>query len=127
MIEDKIISIFAKYNIKIDEKQAEKFNLTAITEEDDVIFKHFLDSALAAKYFKPNAKVIDVGSGAGFPGIPIKIIRSDLQIVLLDSLQKRVNFLNSAINLLQLDKIQAIHARVEDFAEKNNEHYRKSY
>ena len=106
MIENKIISIFARYNIKIDTKQAEKFkkyynflieenkkfNLTAITEEDEVIFKHFLDSALATQYFKPNAKVIDVGSGAGFPGIPIKILRPDLQIVLLDSLQNELIF-----------------------------------
>ena len=136
-MEEQIIEIFGKYGIKIDEKQAktfvlyynfliqenEKFNLTAITEPNEVIIKHFLDSVLAADEISKGAKVIDVGSGAGFPGIPLKIVMPDLDITLLDSLQKRVNFLNQAINLLNLTKITAIHARVEDFAQKNAQKY----
>ena len=94
----------------------EKFNLTAITEKRDFVFKHILDSALGASLFAPNAKVVDVGSGAGFPGIILKILRPDLDILLVDSLQKRVNFLNSVISMLNLQKISAKHTRVEDLA-----------
>lgn len=136
-MKERIISIFDKYGIKIDEKQAnqfvlyynflveenKKYNLTAITEENEVCFKHFLDSVLAVSLLDKNASVIDVGTGAGFPGIPIKIVRPDLQVTLLDSLQKRVNFLNQVIDLLKLEKITAIHARVEDFAVKNREKF----
>lgn len=101
----------------------EKFNLTAITSEDEVIKKHFLDSVLPVKEFPLGAKVIDVGSGAGFPGIPLKILRQDLEVTLIDSLQKRVNFLNQAIDLLNLKNITAIHTRAEDFAAKQREKY----
>ena len=132
-MEEQIISIFGKYGIKIDKKQAknfvlyynfliqenQKFNLTAITEPQEVIIKHFLDSAIAADEISANSKIVDVGSGAGFPGIPLKIVRPDLDVTLIDSLQKRVNFLNELIKQLKLTKICAIHARVEDFAIKN--------
>lgn len=132
-----IIKIFNKYNIKINEKQAEKFekyynflieenkkfNLTAITEKKEVFFKHFLDSVLAEKNITKDAKIIDVGSGAGFPAIPLKILRPDLQIVMVDSLNKRVNFLNQVINLLKLCNISAIHSRAEDYIKKNREKF----
>ena len=132
-MEEQIIDIFSKYGIKIDKKQAnlfvlyynfliqenKKFNLTAITDLIEVITKHFLDSVLAVDEIPNGASVIDVGSGAGFPGIPLKIVRPDLNVTLLDSLQKRVNFLNDAIKMLNLQNICAIHARVEDFAVKN--------
>lgn len=98
----------------------EKINLTAITEPEEIIVKHFIDSLTIAKHIKENAKLIDVGTGAGFPGIPLKIIREDIEITLLDSLNKRINFLNEVIEKLNLSKIQAIHSRVEDFA-KNKE------
>lgn len=94
----------------------EKFNLTAITERSDVYEKHFLDSVLAEKYIPAGAAVIDVGSGAGFPAIPLKIVRPDLRFVLLDSLNKRVGFLQAVIGELGLTGIEAIHARAEDFA-----------
>ena len=109
------------YNYLVEENS--KYNLTAITNFDDVITKHFIDSVLPYKNIKENAKVIDIGSGAGFPGVPLKILRPDLDITLLDSLNKRVTFLNSLTNLLNLKKINAIHARAEDFAVKNREKY----
>ncbi len=101
----------------------EKFNLTAITKEEDVIQKHFIDSLLISKHNKFNkllldgSKVIDVGTGAGFPGIPLKIAYPQSQVVLLDSLAKRVTYLNTVINGLKLDKINAYHGRAEDFGQ----------
>lgn len=96
-------------------------NLTAITEENEVLIKHFLDSALPEKLIGSNSKVIDVGSGAGFPAIPLKIVRPDLEICMVDSLNKRVNFLNDVIKELKLSKTQAIHSRAEDFAKNHRE------
>lgn len=109
------------YHFLVAENQ--KYNLTAITDKDEVIKKHFLDSILPASELNFGATVVDVGSGAGFPGIPLKILRPDLKITLIDSLQKRVNFLNQAINLLNLQNITAIHTRAEDFAVKNREKF----
>ena len=93
-------------------------NLTAITEYEAVVEKHFADSlAAAAVYDIGKAKsVIDVGTGAGFPGIPLKIVYPHLKIVLLDSLNKRVQFLNELISLLHLKDAQAVHGRAEDYA-----------
>lgn len=93
-------------------------NLTAITEEDEVIEKHFFDSIYPNFAFKENSKVIDIGAGAGFPSIPLKIVRPDLNFTLLDSLNKRINFLNGVINEINLKNIQTIHGRAEDFARK---------
>ena len=93
-------------------------NLTAITEEDEVIEKHFFDSIYPNFAFDQNANVIDVGAGAGFPSIPLKIVRPDLNLTLLDSLNKRIKFLNNVIGELNLQNINAIHGRAEDFAKK---------
>ena len=103
----------------------EKINLTAIVKPEEIILKHFIDSIAISKYIEQNAKIVDVGTGAGFPGIPLKIIRNDLEIVLLDSLNKRINFLNEVIAKLQLTKISAIHGRVEEFAK--NKKYRETF
>lgn len=93
----------------------EKINLTAITDEKEVILKHFIDSITINKYIDKGDKVVDMGTGAGFPGIPIKIIRDDVEIVLVDSLNKRINFLNEIIEKLELKNIKTIHARAEEF------------
>ena len=104
----------------------ERVNLTAITEEDDVAIKHFLDSLNAAKgMVKDGMKVIDVGTGAGFPGLPLKIYRSDLEVTLMDSLNKRINFLNEVIDVLALDGVETVHARAEELGrdKKHREKY----
>lgn len=102
-----------------------KINLTAITEPDEIILKHFVDSLTISKYISDGTKVVDVGTGAGFPGIPLKIVRQDVDITLLDSLQKRINFLEEVINELNLEKIKTVHSRVEDFGK--NKEYREEF
>ena len=96
-----------------------KFNLTAITEENDIILKHFIDCMTVFKYLEDEDSVIDVGSGAGFPGIPIAINKENVKITLLDSLNKRVLFLQEVINSLSLKNAVAVHGRAEDFARDN--------
>lgn len=98
----------------------EKMNLTAITKEDEFIQKHILDSLSAAEFIKRfNAlsvekKILDLGTGAGFPGIPLKIYYDDLNLTLMDALQKRINFLNEVIKNLKLNKILTLHLRAEE-------------
>ena len=94
----------------------EKMNLTAITEPEEVLYKHFYDCILFFKNVAPEkgAKIVDVGTGAGFPGMVLKIIRADLDVTLLDSLNKRLIFLNDVIEKLGLDGIKTIHSRAED-------------
>ncbi len=93
----------------------EKMNLTAITEPKEVLIKHFIDSLSIASYINEEDKVIDIGTGAGFPGIPLKIALPQINVTLLDSLNKRINFLNNVIQNLELAKIQAVHGRAEEF------------
>lgn len=97
----------------------ERMNLTAITERDEIILKHFIDSLTVLKYIPSDSKIIDIGTGAGFPGIPIKIFDESVDITLMDSLNKRINFLNTVINELNLKKIVAIHGRAEEMARNN--------
>lgn len=96
----------------------EKINLTAIRDPKEIIIQHFLDSlsVLKLNVIDQNHRLLDIGSGAGFPGIPIKIMRPDISLVLLDSVQKKVGFLGEVIKQLNLDKSQALHARAEDMA-----------
>ena len=104
----------------------ERMNLTAITEENEVIVKHFCDSLfLLTKYdIKPGAKVIDVGTGAGFPGVPLMIARPDLKITLLDGLNKRLVFLSDVCERLGLSA-EIVHSRAEDGA--NDKKYREKF
>ena len=99
-----------------------QINLTAIVEDDDIIKKHFIDCIKAFKLdeFKNAKSIIDVGTGAGFPGIPLAIMNEDVKITLLDSLNKRVNFLNIVVNKLNLNNVTTIHSRAEDGA-RNSE------
>ena len=103
----------------------EKMNLTAITNEDEIILKHFIDSAIINKYTDNMKNLIDVGTGAGFPGMVLKIINKDLDVVLLDALNKRINFLGNVIEGLGLENIEAIHGRAEELGK--NEKYREQY
>lgn len=128
-----------EFNIEINEEQIksfekymnlllewnEKINLTAITQPDEVKLKHFVDSLTVLKYINNDDKVIDIGTGAGFPGIPLKIMNENTKITLLDSLNKRINFLNIVIETLNLRNIQAIHGRAEEIA--RNKLYREKY
>lgn len=103
----------------------EKMNLTAITEPNDIILKHFIDSITINKYIENSVKVVDVGTGAGFPGIPLSIIRPDLQITLVDSLNKRLMFLQEIKKELELKNIDIVHARAEEFGQNKN--YRETF
>lgn len=128
-----------EFNIEINEEQIksfekymnlllewnEKINLTAITQPEEVKLKHFVDSLTVLKYINDDDKVIDIGTGAGFPGIPLKIMNENTKITLLDSLNKRINFLNIVIETLNLRNIQAIHGRAEEIA--RNKLYREKY
>ncbi|MFK8243683.1 MULTISPECIES: 16S rRNA (guanine(527)-N(7))-methyltransferase RsmG [unclassified Facklamia] len=106
----------------------EKINLTAITEKDEVYLKHFFDSImllweLPLEHYQQ--RLVDVGAGAGFPSIPLKIVKPELEITIIDSLNKRINFLNIVSEELQLDNVQAIHARAEDAGQ--NPVYREQF
>lgn len=127
--------------IKLNEKQKQQFhryyglivewnkimNLTGITEYDEVNEKHFVDSLSIVKTVDMNAvnSLIDVGTGAGFPGIPLKIVFPHLHVILLDSLNKRIKFLNAVIDELELEDIAALHGRAEEYARK--EEYREKF
>ena len=112
---------FDYYEFLVSENQ--KYNLTAITDFNDVVMKHFIDSVLPLNEIKENASVIDVGTGAGFPGVPLKILRPDIKLTLLDSLQKRINFLNQLLKLLGINDVKTIHSRAEDYIKQGREKF----
>ena len=120
---DKISKLDKYYELLIEYNG--KFNLTNITKKDDVYLKHFYDSLTISRIIDltKEEKLCDLGSGAGFPGIVLKIFFPNLEIVLIDSLNKRINFLNTVIKELGLEKIYAIHTRIEDYAIDNKEKF----
>ena len=123
---EEMIAAFLHYYEMIIEKN-KVMNLTAITELDEVIEKHFLDSVSLARSMEQHKKMrmLDIGTGAGFPGIPLKILFPELDILLMDSLNKRVRFLDEVIHQLGLDEIAAVHGRAEDMAQKSE--YREQF
>lgn len=92
----------------------EKINLTALKTDRDIILKHFIDSIAPAELIADNAALLDIGSGAGFPGVPLKIVRPDLDVTLIDSSGKKVSFLKDLIRKLGLEKLKAVSLRAED-------------
>lgn len=117
---------FARYKDLLKEWN-EKINITTITDDVEIDQKHFLDSItpFITGLFKGEKKIIDIGTGGGFPGVPLKIINEDLHVTLLDSLNKRIIFLNELIKDLNLQDIHAIHGRAEEFS--RTEKYREKY
>ena len=93
-------------------------NLTAITDEDGIILRHLVDSLLISEYFAPTSTIIDVGCGAGFPSLPLAIVRPDLRITSLDSTEKRIRYVDETASMLQLSNVKAVAARAEEFASK---------
>lgn len=124
MFTEEQLNQFYKYmNLLIEWNN--KINLTAIVKPKEIILKHFIDSLTINSYIDKNQVLVDVGTGAGFPGVPIKIYRPDLKVVLVDSLNKRINFLEEVITQLRLEKIETVHSRIEDFGKDNK--YRESF
>lgn len=117
---------FIKYKDLIKEWN-DNVNLTAITEDEEIIKKHFLDCIKIFTFepLKEMKKIIDVGTGAGFPGIPMMILKPDINMTLLDSLNKRLNFLNEVKSDLKLDNISTLHGRAEDYGKDKK--YREQY
>lgn len=138
---DKFERQLKELNIELNELQKQQFqkyyelliewnkvmNLTGITDYDEVNEKHFVDSVAIVKAVDMDKikSVIDIGTGAGFPGIPLKIVFPHIHVVLLDSLNKRVNFLKTVINELKLENIETLHGRAEDYAKKTD--YRECF
>ncbi len=123
--EDKLKKLIVFKDIMLEWN--EKINLTAITDEREVFIKHFLDSAtcISTGYIKEGMMVIDVGTGAGFPGVPVKILKDGLSMTLLDSLNKRVTYLNEVVSKLALDETSTMHARAEEAG--SSKVHRQSY
>ena len=121
--EDQLKQLYKYYELLVEKNKV--MNLTGITEVDQVYLKHFYDSLTLNKIIdlKNVNSLCDVGTGAGFPGLVIKILFPHINVTLVDSLNKRINFLNEVINELKLEGIEAIHARAEEFAIKNREKY----
>ncbi len=114
---ESLYSMMIEYN--------EKYNLTAITDKREVFLKHFLDSVVGESYFKKGAKVIEVGSGAGFPSIPLKLVRKDLNFTLVESVGKKCEYLNAVVEKFKLKGVEVINDRCEKLGQDKN--YRRQY
>ncbi|NLK42950.1 MAG: 16S rRNA (guanine(527)-N(7))-methyltransferase RsmG [Tissierellia bacterium] len=125
-LNERQVNNFIKYKNLLKEWN-KKINITAITEDDEIDIKHFLDSLtpVTTGLFDRNISVIDIGTGGGFPGLPLKVYNEELKVTLLDSLNKRITFLKEVIESLELDNIEAIHGRAEELGRMEN--YRNQY
>lgn len=126
LLSDEQAAQFEKYyHILLDWNQ--RMNLTAIEDKEDVVYKHFLDSVLTSKVSGPLAgrRLIDIGTGAGFPGVPLKIMEPSLNVCLFDSLQKRIHFLEHLCSALSLNAITVLHGRAEDYGQQST--YREQF
>src|SRR6056297_1547848 len=123
---EETIRSFKKYKDLIIEWN-KKINITSIDSEEEIYLKHFIDSVIIKKYviIKKGAKTIDIGTGGGFPGIPLKLLDYNMEITLLDSLNKRIKFLDEVIRELNLNDIECIHGRAEEIGQDEN--YREKY
>lgn len=121
--EEKILQFYRYMQLLLERN--EKINLTAITEPKEIILKHFVDSLTIAKYIRQGSTLVDMGTGAGFPGIPLKIYREDIKITLVDSLNKRINFLREIVKELNLENIETIHSRAEELSRSHK--YREKF
>ena len=133
-----MISSAGELGLIVDKTRAEQFiqylahlikwnntiNLTAIVDPKEIIIKHFVDSlvALTATNFPQNSVVLDVGPGGGFPSIPLKIVRSDIRLILVEPVQKKCSFLNSVIGLLRLHEVSMFHGTIEQYAKQSLHH-----
>ena len=137
-LEELMIAVY-KNNINIDSKTCEKLskfkelmleynskhNITSITDEKEIIYKHFIDSLNALDVMENNVKVLDIGCGGGFPSIPLALAKNTLNITAMDSVKKKTDFVNLVKNELKIDNLQVINDRIEEFIKKNNN--RESY
>lgn len=122
-IEEDVIDEFYLYMRNLIEWN-QKINLTAIKDEREIVIKHFIDSILVSKYLTGD-RILDLGSGAGFPGIPLKIVNKGLDVTLIDSVNKKVNFMKDSIDKIGLKNIDAFHTRAEDLAHESE--YREQF
>src|SRR5437588_10507397 len=117
-VTDRQVDQFLRYRRELLDWKA-RFNLTAITDPEEILFKHFLDSlSLLTVYDKPQARVLDIGAGAGFPGLPLKLVRPDWHITLLEATGKKVTFLQHVIETLKFQNVVAVHGRAEELVHK---------
>ncbi len=136
-MEEGFINLKLPYNEDIEKKFIsyrdllkqwnQKINITSIEDDEEIYLKHFIDSVLLLNKdnINENKKIIDVGTGGGFPGLPLKIINNNYKITLLDSLRKRIDFLQEVVNALSLSNVKLIHGRAEDFGQ--NKEHRENY
>lgn len=124
VLDDEQINKFEQFKDLLIEWN-KKINLTTITDENEILIKHFIDSLIPLKYIDNQAKVLDMGTGAGFPGIPTKIAKPDINITLVDAVNKKITYLNDVKEKLELKNIELIHSRAEALA--RDKKYRESF